>query len=166
MRGPVASSNDVSNVTGRPEAPPSGNAAALRDPDPAVRLRAVHRLARDHDPSALVALEEALSDASFGVRWAAATALAAHGRAGVVVALGALAYGYPAAPAFLRRVGQVLRRASLTPEERVAIAPVLAALAAPAADLAAPLAATAALARLRSRPADAAAGGHGDAATG
>jgi HEAT repeat protein len=125
--------------------------AALRDADPWVRAHAVMGLARvDHD-DARTALVEALHDESFGVHWAAAKALTAAGTAGVRAALHGLLSGEPA-PRLREGAAHVLRYARLTPEERQAVRPVLEAMRHPAADLTAPVAAEAALARLDRLP--------------
>jgi hypothetical protein len=121
--------------------------AALRHTDPWVRLHAVSSLARRTSDEALSGLVQALHDESFGVHWAAANALATHGRAGVVAVLGAMLHDEPTT-GFLHGAARVLQHASLTEHERQVIAPVLDALHRPAADLEAPVLASVAVSRL------------------
>lgn len=121
--------------------------AALNHLDPSVRLAAVGALGRLDHADARAALATALHDDSFGVDWAAARALAAAGRPGVVAVLEALVRDTPSA-VFLHGVEYVLRHAVLADEDRATIAPVLDALRRPAADLEAPIRAEAALPRL------------------
>ena len=123
--------------------------AALRHPDPWVRLHAVHALARIDHPDAHAALVETLHDEAFGVHWGAAEALAHKGEIGVLAVLRALQHDTPGA-GFLHGATHVLRHAALTPEQRLAVAPVLDALLRPAADLEMPLLAAAAFERLTS----------------
>lgn len=121
--------------------------AALLHADPWVRLHAVSSLARRSSPEALAALVLALHDESFGVHWAAANALAAHGRVGVVAVLRAMLHDEPTT-GFLHGAARVLHHAPLTDHERQVIAPVLDALHRPAADLEAPVLASVAMAGL------------------
>ena len=120
---------------------------ALRHANPWVRLHAVSSLARRSSDEALSGLVQALHDESFGVHWAAANALAAHGRAGVVAVLGAMLHDEPTT-GFLHGAARVLQHASLTEHERQVVAPVLDALHRPAADLEAPVLASVAVSRL------------------
>lgn len=120
---------------------------ALQHPDPWMRLHAVQGLCTIDHPSARAGLVAALHDPSFGVGWEAAHALTRAGRAGVVAVLGALLHDTPS-NVFLHGVEHVLHHATLTPEDRETIAPVLDALHQPAADLEAPMLAVTALERL------------------
>jgi HEAT repeat protein len=120
---------------------------ALGHDDPWVRLHAVSSLARRTSDAALTGLVFALHDESFGVHWAAATALAAHGRTGVVMVLRAMLHDEPTT-GFLHGAARVLHHATLSEAERQAVAPVLDALHRPAADLEAPVLASVALERL------------------
>lgn len=121
--------------------------AALTHLSPWVRQHAVAALARIDDDAARAALVTALHDDSFGVHWSAAQALAAQRRQGVVAVLRAMLHDVPS-PGFLHAAAHVLGHAALSAEERAAVAPILAALRHPAADLEAPVLAAEALRRL------------------
>jgi hypothetical protein len=126
--------------------------SALTHADPWVRLHAVTALGRIGGDEARSALVGALHDDSFGVHWAAANALAARGRVGVLAVLHAMVHDEPTT-SFLHGATRVLLHAALSVDEREAVAPVLDALHRPAADLEAPVLAAAALERLEPSPA-------------